>query len=184
MKNTIFNQWAWNSAIHEQINCFSLINQWVQFSFWSKTREKVQTSVTAHKGMSLISCSHRTAGVPRTKRQCLHSWDAHLMNVCCLTLLSCPGGGRLDLVISDSSILTYDDLLGFSYQVAKGMEFLASKNVGYWKSSFITCSRWPLIVRQFEKYPYSVLSRDLEEKIDTTLMCTLNMKLKTSSQLP
>lgn len=38
------------------------------------------------------------------------------------------GGGRLDLVVCDSPILTYDDLLGFSYQVAKGMEFLASKN--------------------------------------------------------
>ncbi|CAJ1058556.1 platelet-derived growth factor receptor beta [Xyrichtys novacula] len=38
------------------------------------------------------------------------------------------GGGRLDLVICDSAVLTYDDLLSFSYQVAKGMEFLASKN--------------------------------------------------------
>ncbi|CAN9514948.1 unnamed protein product [Ophioblennius macclurei] len=38
------------------------------------------------------------------------------------------GGHRLELVISESPSLTYDDLLGFSYQVAKGMEFLASKN--------------------------------------------------------
>lgn len=36
---------------------------------------------------------------------------------------------NLDDEIEDLQTLTFDDLLSFAFQVAKGMEFLSSKNV-------------------------------------------------------
>lgn len=43
----------------------------------------------------------------------------------CTEMLKCDS----DLQEEELQSLTYDDLLSFSFQVAKGMEFLSAKNV-------------------------------------------------------
>lgn len=120
--------------LHEEI---------LHFAFWSQSEENVQTDVTEHKDAVVVTGLFVGVPLSKIKGVLIHA-TPHVRG---LTVSpSCPGGGRLDLVISDSATLTYDDLLGFSYQVAKGMEFLASKNVGNKQDCSRICNWWWLNV--------------------------------------
>lgn len=61
---------------------------------------------------------------------------------CFLCVLSKPEG-EMDILLSDDTNegLSTTDLLSFTYQVAKGMEFLASKNVRL----NATCAFYPFV---------------------------------------
>lgn len=54
----------------------------------------------------------------------VHVFFLHL-HYHCTEMLKCDS----DLQEEELQSLTYDDLLSFSFQVAKGMEFLSAKNV-------------------------------------------------------
>lgn len=135
--------------------CFSynrLMNSY--FLNWWNAGDNVQTNVAAYKEPDLILAgqSQDSQRSPITTRQCLHlcSSPSFFSPVDPFTFSPCSGGNSLDLVISDSPSLTYEDLLGFSYQVAKGMEFLASKNVWYFTKYSSRFSWWLYLLDKYE----------------------------------
>lgn len=86
--------------------------------------------VLMEAGLSPLSCcSLRVCHVTATS-----------VSVC----LSAPERTDRVTLINESPLLSYMDLVGFSFQVANGMEFLASKNVRMqaclWRQGMLCCA--------------------------------------------
>lgn len=168
-----FNQWL--STIHEQMICFSLINQLLQFAQWSKAIEIAHTNFTANNWKSV----HAVIGQPELPQQqdnifihemlitFFYAWVFHLVIVY-----------RWKQIGSGHQWLTYSHLWGsFGLQLSSGkgdgvpcLQECRILNIIFYLAD--DSNSWWTI---WETPWFNFLLRELGDLIDTTLCGSISL---------